>query len=159
MSYTKGELVQAALEEIGIASYEFDISPEQIDSGVSRLDAMMGSWTGLGINLSFPIAKGKNSNSDTDSNIPDSAYEAVVTNLAIRMAPSYGKAVSLDTRDIARRSYNILLKIFAQPREVQLNKMPLGAGYKASETRFTYSPKEEYLKDVDDTVDLSGGPV
>lgn len=44
MSYTKGELVNAALEEIGLASYEFDISSESSESALRRLDSMMMEW-------------------------------------------------------------------------------------------------------------------
>lgn len=159
MSYTKGELVSAALEEIGIASYDYDISPEQLDSGLRRLDSMMGDWISRGILVSFPIAQRENSNSGDDSNLPSSAWEAVITNLAIRLAPSYGRAVSVETRGIAVRSYNDLLSLFATPRERQMNSMPKGAGYKATENRYTPVPVEQYVKNVDETIDLSGEPV
>jgi len=90
MSYTKGELASIALEEIGIAEYEYDISPEQKQSVIRRLDMMMAEWNKRGILLSFPISKIQNSQSTDDTNIPDWAWEAVVLNLAIRIAHHMG---------------------------------------------------------------------
>ena len=159
MSYTKGELADAALEEIGIASYEFDISPEQRQSVIMRLDSMIAMWGTKGILLSYPISKVTDSHPDQDSNIPDWSWEAVITNLAIKVAPSYGKAVSPDTKVAAKEGYNALLVIFAQPKEMQFPSMPKGAGYKTTEFRYTPSPESKYLDRVDDSFDPSGGPI
>jgi len=158
MSYTKGELASIALEEIGIAEYEYDISPEQKQSVIRRLDMMMAEWNKRGILLSFPISKIQNSQSTDDTNIPDWAWEAVVLNLAIRIAPSYGKQVSMDTKVTAKNGYNTLLGEFSKPREMQFPSMPKGAGYKETERRFTPNPNDPYLKEIDEEVDLSGGP-
>ena len=159
MSYTKGELVNSALEELGISSYDFDISPEAVQSGLRKLDSMMAEWSIKGIRLSFPISKIQQSSVDDDSNIPDWAWEAVITNLAIRMAPSYGKTVQPETKIAAKNAYNTLCSNFAKPREMQMSSMPKGAGYKAIDFPYTPEPKNEYLDDVDEEVDLSGGPV
>ena len=159
MSYTKGELVFSALEEIGIASYEYDVSAEQVDSGVRRLDAMMAEWDAKGIKVSYPISQTDKSFTTDDSNVPDWAWEAIITNLALKMAPSYGKEPSMQTKISAKKSLNTLLGLFAGSRESQLESMPRGAGYKSvSERRWTPQPKETYLKQVDEDVDLSGGP-
>lgn len=158
MSYTKGELASMALEEIGIAEYEFDISPEQRQSVIRRLDAMIADWNTRGILLSYPISKEENSSPDDDSNIPDWSWEAVATNLAIRIAPSYGKQVSMETKVIAKNGYNTLVGDAAKPKEMQLPSMPKGAGYKTTEFRYTPQPEDQYLKDVDEEFDPSGGP-
>ena len=159
MSYSKGELASAALEEIGIADYEFDISPEQRQSAIQRLDSMMAEWNGRGLRLSYPISKIENSDPDDDSNIPDWAWEAVVTNLAIKIAPSYGKTVSPDTKVAAKHAFNTLYSVFAKPREMQLSSMPKGAGYKSTDFRYTPAPSDTYLEPVDNDVDLTGEPV
>lgn len=158
MSYTKGELAESALEEIGISAYEYDISPEQRQSTIRRLDMMMAEWNAKRILLSFPIAKSDASESTDDSNIPDWAWEAVVTNLAIRIAPSYGKQVSIETKAIAKDALNTLHSIFSKPKEMQLPSMPKGAGYKDPTFRYTPVPEDPYLKQVDESVDLAGGP-
>lgn len=157
MSYTKGQLVYAAFEEIGIASYEFDISPDQLSSAMRRLDSMMAEWASRGIMLSYPINKEEDITEDQDSNIPDWAWEAVITNLAIRLAPSYGKTPSPDTKNTARKAYSSMVGIFARPQEMQLNSMPKGAGYKATDTRFTDTPESKVLEPIDEEFDPSGG--
>lgn len=158
MGYTKGDLVEAALTEIGIAGNEFDVVPEQMEKDMRRLDSMMAEWASRGIFLSYPTNSSPNtSEEDTDSNIPDTAVETVITNLALRLAPSYGKDVSPDTRIIAKNSLTYLLGIVNKPRERQLPAIPKGAGYKNTSYPFTSEPNDRDLVLVDESLDLSGG--
>lgn len=154
MSYTKGAYVTAALNELGIADYEFDITPEELSSGVRRLDAMMAHWSDMNLKLSYNSGGGP----EDDSGVPSVADEAVIMNLAIRLAPSYGKQVAPTVMAMAKAALNTLLSFSAKPREQQFQVMPRGAGYKSIDNMFTNPPVEEYLKDVDESVDLSGGP-
>jgi hypothetical protein len=63
--------------------------------------------------------------------VPDSAWEAIITNLAIRIAPGYGKAVAADTKVSAKGAYNVLLQRATYPLEQQLPQtMPTGQGNK-----------------------------
>lgn len=158
MSYSKGELAQSALEELGVSGYDFDTSPDQLQTAIGRMDMMLAEWNIKGIRLGYPISKEENSEPGDDSNIPDWAWEAVITNLAIRLAPSYGKTVSLDTRAVAKNSFTTLCSNFSMPREMQFNSMPRGAGYKGTNNRFMSNPSDPYLDSVDDDVDLTGGP-
>ena len=159
MSYTKGDFASSALEEIGIAEYEFDISPEQRQSVIRRMDMMMAEWSVRNITLSYPITKSRTPDPDQETEVPDWAAEAIVTNLAVRIGPSYGKQVSMETKAAAVRSYTTLCGIFSHPTEMKFNSMPKGAGYKSTEFRFTPEPEDQYLKQVDDDIDLTGGPV
>lgn len=158
MSYTKGQLVSAALNEIGIAGYEFDLIPEQIAEGVNRLDSMMASWSARGIILSYPLnSEAYGSRSEDDSMIPDSSIEAVVTNLALRLASSYGKQTSNELRSTAKSSLNDL---FSKSNKIVERPLPLrtiGAGYKNYERPFLPEHNLEAMKDVDDSFDPSGG--
>lgn len=156
MSYTKGELVEMAMEEIGIASYEFDISPEQITTALRRLNSMMAEWNARGITLPFPISKPGDSSLE-ESNIPDWAIEATITNLGIRLAPSYGKTISMETRITAKQAYTTMCSIFAKPKESQLPSMPKGAGYKSTGSPYTPAPVEQYLESIDDEFNPSKG--
>jgi hypothetical protein len=158
MSYTKGELASSTLEEIGIAEYEFDISVEQRQSVIRKLDSMMAEWGARGLHFSYPISKIQNSSPDDDSYLPDWAWEAVVSNLAMRIAPSYGKAISPETRQTAKHAYNTVCSMFSKPREMQFPSMPKGAGYKSTDFRFTPEPESTHLENVDEDVDISGGP-
>ena len=132
MGYSKRQFVNAAFEEIGLASYVFDLQPEQLQSALRRLDSMMADWNGKGIRLGYPIPGSPQfSDLDEPSEVPDSANDAIITNLAIRIAPGYGKVVMPETKAVAKDSYNTLLSRATTPNEMQLpGTMPAGAGNK-----------------------------
>jgi len=132
MGYSKRQFVAAAFEEIGLASYAFDLQPQQFESALRRLDAMMASWNALGIRLGYPLPSSPQfSDIDAESEVPDSANEAIITNLAVRLAPGYGKEVRPETKATAKETYNTLLSRAAAPLEQQLpGTMPSGAGNK-----------------------------
>lgn len=158
MSYTKGELVNEALEELGLAAYEFDVDSEETESAMKKLDSMMAAWTLKGVNLGYPSSSLANgSDLDQKSNIPSYAVEAVRTNLAIKIAPGYGKNVSPDTKGTAKTALNSLYSMAAMPKEQQLPSMPVGAGYK-SEYAFSAGPKDTAVTPIDESIDLSRSP-
>lgn len=133
MSYTKRQFVVAAFEEIGLASYVFDLEPHSLQSALRRLDAMVAEWNGKGIRIGYPLPSSpEQSDLDEKTFVPDSANEAIITNLGIRIAPSFGKTISPDTRSTAKQGYNTLLSRAAAPVELQLpGTMPSGAGTKS----------------------------
>jgi len=147
MGYSKRQFVEASLEEIGLASYVFDLSPQQVESAVRRLDAQMASWNALGIRVGYPLpGSPQDTGLDDETNVPDAAYEAIITNLGIKLAPSYGKTVSPDTKATAKRTYDTLLSRAAMPMEMQLPaSMPRGAGAKAYDDPFVDTPEEPIL--------------
>lgn len=132
MGYSKRQFIHAALEEIGLASYVFDLQPQQVESALRRLDAMMAEWNAKGIRLSYPLPSSPElSDVDAESDVPDSANEAIITNLAMRLAPSYGKQVMSGTAIIAKEGYNTLLQRATVPPELQFpGTLPAGAGNK-----------------------------
>lgn len=132
MGYSKRQFVAAAFEEIGLASYVFDLQPEQLQSALRRLDAMMAEWNAKGIRLGYPIPGSPQfSDLDEPSEVPDSANEAIIANLALKLAPSYGRTPMPDTRVTAKMAYNTLLSRAAMPMEQQFpDTLPSGAGNK-----------------------------
>jgi hypothetical protein len=132
MGYSKQQFVTAAFEEIGMASYVFDLAPQDLQSALRRLDAMMAEWNAKGIRLAYPLPGSPQDASLTEpSNVPDSANEAIITNLAMRLSPSFGKIPSPMTLSTAKAGYNTLLSRAAMPGEQQLpGTMPAGAGWK-----------------------------
>ena len=147
MSWTKRQFIVQAFEEVGYASYAFDLQPEQLQAVLRRLEAMMGTWNGRGIRLSYPLTSNPTAaDLDTASNVPDAANEAIYTNLAIRIAPIVGKVVSAETKQAARSAYMELLSRFALPSEQQFpSTMPAGAGNKPwrQDTPFLPGPEED----------------
>jgi hypothetical protein len=140
MGWTKRQFVTQAFDEIGLAAYVFDLTPEQLQSALRRLDAMLASWNAKGIRLGYPIPSNpQDSELDAETGVPDSANEAIYANLAVRLGPSFGKTVSADTKATAKLGYDTLLSRVAMPMEQQLpGTMPAGAGNKS--WRLTDSP-------------------
>ena len=128
MAKTKGAIVTAALTELGIADFEFDVTTAEGLSGVDRLNSMMLGWSGRGIHLSYNFGGAVGE----DSGIPSVAEEAVITNLAIRLSSAYGKAVPQQVRSIAKEGMEMLLGESAKPIERQLGIIPFGAGHKGA---------------------------
>jgi len=132
MGWTKRQFVVQAFEEIGLASYVFDLTPDQLQSALWKLDAMMAEWNSMGIRLGYPLpGSPQYSDLDAQTSVPDMANSAIYSSLGIRIAPSYGKMISPDTKSMAKNAYNALLKAFSAPIEMQLpGTMPSGAGNK-----------------------------
>ena len=132
MGYTKRQFVEEAFAEIGLASYVFDLSPQQLEAALRRLDTMIATWNAKGIRIGYPIPSSpQDSSLNEETFVPDSANEAIITNLAIRLAPQYGKDVQIDTRTTAKLGYDTLLARATFPLEQQFPAtLPLGAGQK-----------------------------
>lgn len=145
MAWTKREFIAEAFAEIGIASYDFDLSPEQLESALRRLDSMMATWNAIGIRVGYPLSSSPGGSTlATDTMVPDAANEAIYLNLAVRLAPAYGKTVSSDTKSKAEQSYNALLAKLVYPGEMQYDPLvPAGAGYKTTRT-FLDDPSPYY---------------
>ena len=160
MGWTKRQFVTQAFEEIGLASYVFDLTPDQLQSALRRLDTMMAAWNALGIRLAYPLPSSpQDSDLDEQTNVPDSSNEAIYTNLAIKLAPSYGKKVMPDTGATAKASYNTLLSRAAMPMEQQLpGTIPSGAGNKSwrnAETPFIRPPVDPLLAGQDSHLEFN----
>jgi len=134
VSYTKSELVTASLGELGMADYEFDITPEEITSGVRRMDSMLSQWSLRGVRVPYNFVGGPGD----DSGLPIAFHEAVTLNLAIRLAPSYGKQPSMSVMTVAKQAFDSILSRSALPPEIQFSSMPLGSGYKGTYRQFTH---------------------
>lgn len=153
MSYTKRDLVTAAMAEIGLSSYAFDLSVDQLNQALMRLDAMMAEWNARGVRLGYPLpsSSGGSSLAD-DSGIPDSAWTAAITNLALQIAPSYGKTLSVQTMTIARQSWNTLLARAAEPIEMTIGMIPAGSGNKNNIGTFIVQEQLEENERPDESV-------
>ncbi|MES0445000.1 MAG: packaged DNA stabilization gp4 family protein [Desulfobacterales bacterium] len=136
MGWTKRQLIEQAFDEIGLASYVYDLTPDQLQSALRKMDGMLAGWDAKGIKIGYPLtASPQDSSLDTETNVPDAANEAIYLNLGIRIAPGFGKMVAMDTKANAREAYRALLVGIAMPKEMQLpSTMPSGAGNKSWRT-------------------------
>lgn len=158
MGWTKRQFVEQAFEEIGYAAYAFDLQPEQLQAALRRLEMMIATWNGKSVVLGYPLSSSSQSmNLDTETQVPDSAHEAIITNLALRIAPLVGKTVSTETKATARSSYMQLLSRFTKPNEQRFpNTLPAGAGNKPwrFDTPFLFQTEEPTQDGDGSTVDL-----
>lgn len=132
MLWTKRQLVEMAYAELSLAGYVFDLSPEEMEMGLRRLDTMWAMWEAKGILMGYTIPSTPfDSDLDQDSGLPALAIEPTYLNLAIRLAPGNGKQISSDTRRSAREGYASLLIPAAMPRQQQMpDTLPVGSGNK-----------------------------
>ena len=150
MAKTKGEIVRMALAYSGIADYEFDIIAEELATGVDFLDAMMALWSSKNLKVPYNFE----GDAEDSSGLPTIANEAVATNLAIRLAPTYGKQLSMETRSLAKQGLNALYAESAKPIEQQLSAIPAGAGHKDGTF---FNPSFQFPWVIESLDDFSGG--
>ena len=149
MSWTRRQFCRAALKELGIGN-DFDVSPDDMEDARARLDAMLGEWNARGIRLGYPIGQNpEDGDLDVNTNVPDAAFNAIVCNLALALAPSYGRPVLPQTTSGARLGLATLLQRAVVPPTLQMPSQVAGAGNRGSWGSYTRNP----------IVDLpSGGP-
>lgn len=131
--WTKQRFVEQALAELGLAVYVFDLQPEQLQTVLVRLDAMVAGWSVKGIRFSWPSSSGPDTTSlETETDVPDWAAEAVYLNLAVRSADVFGKAVTPNLTRNAAAAWKALVQATSRlPAERQYpSTMPRGAGNK-----------------------------
>jgi len=133
MSWSKRQIITQALEEIGIASYTFDVEPDETQSALRRLDAMVAAWNAQGIQLGYPLVSDyMASDLDDATAFPDWAVESATLGLAVRLAPSYGKQVSPDTKFNYGAALRAMYMRTAKPTTTMgwPHGLPAGAGHK-----------------------------
>ena len=166
MSWTKREFILAAFEELGLSDANYNLQDSQLKTALKRLDSMLATWNGKAIRISFPLTSSPTSDTDleasldVDTTVPDVANEAIYTNLAIRIASSFGKPVSMELKTNARDAYRTLLSSNAYPVPMRKRSpLPKGAGAKThiDNTNKFILPEDSYI-DVgsDGELDLQG---
>jgi P22 tail accessory factor len=88
---TKRTIVEMAYEENSLAGYEFNYTPEELFTGLRRLDALMREWQPtlpLAYNFSDTFGGG---DLDEPAGIPDQAIDVAAKYLALRINPVMGK--------------------------------------------------------------------
>ena len=148
MGWNKRQLVAQALEEIGLSPHAFDIAPEQWQSALRTMDAMLALWDASGLSFGYALpANADDSDLDEEAGIPDTTVEAVYLNLARRLAPRFGKVVSEDTKTNGKIAYDALVNAFAgRPPQMQYpSGMLRGAGNKCPTRPFMSEPTDDAL--------------
>ncbi len=157
VGWTKRQFVLAAYEEIGLASYVFNLTPEQLQAAVKRCDSMVAGWNANGIRIGYPIDSDPSASTlNAQTNVPDSANEAIYLNLGIRISPMHGKQVSPDLRAAAKQAYNSLLAKNVEVYEMSLGQLPCGAGHKSVTDNFLSNADWDIETGLDGFIQYSG---
>lgn len=122
-----------AYEELARASYVFDITPEEIQSALLRMDSMMATWENFGIRVGYAMTLDPlNADPDQDSGLPQFANMGVFLNLAINIGASIGKALPQSTIALAKQGFDGMQNwCLSNPPQMQYKgNLPIGAGWK-----------------------------
>ncbi len=143
MSWTKRQFVVQAFEELGLAAYVPNLSADQLQSALRRLDSMMASWNARGIRVGYPLPSTQGSSElAQDTGVPDANNEAIYLGLASRLASSFGKVLSAEHKQAERLAFQSVLssQVFPLPMQFPGN-LPTGAGNKGWRGRGNYMPE------------------
>lgn len=127
---TKRQIVEMAYEECSLAGYEFNVTPEELVSGLRKLDAMMAEWRVMSKDLAynFPATFGEGDLDDL-SGIPDAAVSGVSISLALAIMPAMGKAMSPESMNRYGRAMDAIKAMCAViPTVAWPSGVPAGAG-------------------------------
>lgn len=127
---TKADILEMAAEELGSAGYEFDHGPDEIASWLRKLDALMMTtpYSGLGYNAPATIGHGDQLD---PSGLPDISLQTVAVALAVRISPTWGKAMSAESRAAFARGKNeIATMVSIVPTVSPRAGTPMGSGNK-----------------------------
>ena len=156
----KIDIVLAAYEELRISGLTSSPNPEEIVTGVRRLDNMILGWKNKNLCLSYI---GSVSYSDIDPNqdsgINDTDMFAIVANLAKNLCAIFGKACHPQTLIDAKEGYDNLFSVVIQGRESD-PYMPKGSGRAFGNTfaqRYKFQDNDKNAPDNCETLDLLVG--
>ena len=164
MGWSKRDLVGEAYAELALAGWNFDLSPEELQFGLRRLDTMMASWLALEIQVGYAFGTSpSDSDLDQDSGLQLFAVEAVYLSLAARLAAGKGKVLPASTKAAIKAAYDSLVSRVASDQvqeQQQRSNTPRGAGTKGwrlTNQPFVTTPDTGPLQNADDgSLDFTG---
>ncbi len=133
MSWTKRDIVEDAFGDASLSPNGRNLTPDELQSAMWKLDNMMAGWTEDGIVFTpvYPQPATKTGGSlSSETNAPTYANHAMAINLARLMSWGYGKVLATDLKGEANLAYNVLLGRYMVIPEISLQGMIRGAGDK-----------------------------
>lgn len=125
MAETASTVIRDALQEILVQASEQPITAAEGQDAMRLLNRMMAAWKSDGIDLSYTAVDSLN-----DSiTVVDGAIDAIVLNLAIKLAPQYDRPVSQALYMNAQNAMNAVRKIAVTITDTQFPAtLPYGSG-------------------------------
>lgn len=159
MRITKRGIILDAYGEAGLAHYAFDLTPEQVQSALRKLNGLMGEWDTTGIRIGFPFPSSYHDVEDIDApfTVPDYAFNAVILALSVRIAPQYGKVVSPETMKAAKESFDALTHSVTSniPQMQYMEGTPSGNNNGYTRRTFMPSPRDNIDAGTDSELEFT----
>lgn len=159
MAVRKSDLVRDALSKLAIINYDYDIDPEEFRTGLIAMEVMIASWDARGIKFGYIISPTpEQAKGEDDAGIPDIARKAIVYNLAIELAPTYGKEISQAISVGASSGMTDLLSAVQYIPQVQYPRnMPRGSGNTLRFDRWSRFYRPQPTLDADNSGPIDTG--
>lgn len=109
----KSVLVEGGYEFCGLNSQEYERTPEEMVTGLRRLNALMALLAKRGIDLSYEFPTYGQGLLEEPSGIPDDAVEPVCALLAQRLAPGLGASLTPDAVSVLATARSDLFANYA----------------------------------------------
>jgi hypothetical protein len=125
----KRYIIERAYGECGQAITEFELSPEEMLTGLRMLNDLMAELQAQGIALGYNAPTSGDGSSTEDSGLDRSVVRAVSGKLARDIAPLIGKTVAPDANGSFARAWSTLLaRNTVIPQMEMRRQTPRGAG-------------------------------
>lgn len=127
MTITTLEVIEDALRDINVISEVDNASPEQGKYGRRKLNQMMALW----LEDSIDVGYFSQPNTSNDCPIPEYAELAVISGLAIVLAPKYGATVSQELVSVANSAIaSVRRKLISESLDnTDMSHLPRGQGH------------------------------
>lgn len=150
----KSALVDGAYEFCGLNGQEYERTPEEMSTGLKRLNSLMALLKKKGIDLGYNAPIYGNGLLEEGSGIPADATEAVSALLAKRLAPTLGAQLTAEATAIAAGALSDLMAHYTLPPPSRCPTVRMrSAGRRAYGSITTLQPSD---CDGDDPGDLAG---
>lgn len=144
---TKRQIIKSAFSELGMGARSFDLSADDWDEGLTRLNALMAEWGISGVGSQFPVTGDPSAGElDVDAGISPALVRGVSAALAADLSPGYGKHVSPETKVAAEQGRKLAFRVNAVVPKRMINVMatPAGAGWNPiNRTEILLQPETE----------------
>ncbi|UWX75369.1 packaged DNA stabilization gp4 family protein [Burkholderia gladioli] len=157
---TKLELVEAAYGEIALAGYVFDLTPEEKQTALMRLERMAAFFDAKGIRIGYNLL-GRSADLNDDAGIPMWAEQPFYTILARRLASTIGKQLHPETISASEDGWRTLCMVTSQeiPQMQMPRHMPIGTGNRRNVKNQTFFAPVDRLQTTGDAfLEPSGDP-
>ena len=121
---TVTEIVTGALQLLEVRTAESAITSAEVEDGLAALNDMMNEWNVDGINVGYETLD----DGDDELFVTLGSIGAIKSNLAIYIAPEYGRVVSDTLFDRAKRSKRSVRGSIPLNASSYPDTLPIGSG-------------------------------